>query len=52
MPRIRLIQIIVILALRASGLRNTLTPLEMASVPVRADPPDANERINTKIPAP
>ena len=31
-------------ALRASGLRKVLTPLEIASSPVSDDPPLANER--------
>src|ERR1700684_3651558 len=48
----QLIQIIVIRALRDSGWRKTLTPLEMASVPVRAEPPDAKDRISTKAQAP
>ena len=38
----QLIMTMVIRALRDSGCRNTLTPLEMASVPVRAEPPEAN----------
>ena len=34
----------VVRALSAWGSRKTLTPLEMASVPVMADPPLANAR--------
>ena len=48
----RAIQTMVIRALRDSGWRKTLTPLEMASVPVSAEPPEANERSRTKSPAP
>ncbi len=42
----------VIRALRDSGRRKMLTPLEMASVPVRADPPEAKARRTTKMVAP
>ena len=34
----------VVRALAACGSRNTLTPLEMASVPVMAEPPLAKAR--------
>ena len=39
-------------ALRDSGDRKTLTPLEMASVPVSAEPPEANAFITTNSDAP
>ena len=42
-------------ALRAffhSGLWNAVTPLEMASTPVTAEPPDANACSTTHRPAP
>ena len=39
-------------ALRDSGLRKMLTPFEMASVPVRAEPPEAKAFITTKTVAP
>ena len=42
----------VIRALRASGRRKTLTPLEMASVPVRAEPPEAKAFSTMKMVAP
>ena len=48
----KLIQSIVMRAFRASGWRKTLTPLDMASVPVSAEPPDANARITTNKEAP
>ncbi len=51
-PRMTAIQTMVIRALRDSGRLKMLTPLEMASVPVRAEPPEANERSSTKTPAP
>ena len=47
-----LIQIIVIRALRDSGCRKTLTPLDMASVPVSAEPPEAKARMTTNKEAP
>jgi hypothetical protein len=51
-PRIVLIQTIVIRALRASGWRKTLTPFEMASVPVSADPPEAKAFMTMNSDAP
>ena len=39
-------------ALRDSGWRKTLTPLEMASVPVSAEPPEANAFITMNTDAP
>ncbi len=39
-------------ALRDSGRRKMLTPLEMASVPVSAEPPMAKARSTTKMVAP
>ena len=39
-------------ALRDSGGRKTLTPLEMASVPVSAEPPEANAFITMNSDAP
>ena len=39
-------------ALRASGTRKMLTPLEMASVPVSAEPPEANAFMTTNSDAP
>ncbi len=45
-------RIMVIRALWDSGLRKMLTPFEMASVPVRADPPEANAFSTTKRVAP
>ena len=39
-------------ALRDSGARNTLTPLEMASVPVSADPPEAKAFMTMNTDAP
>jgi len=51
-PRITAIRTMVIRALRASGRRKMLTPLEMASVPVRAEPPEAKALRTTKIVAP
>ncbi len=52
-PRTIDIQIMVMRALRASGRRKTLTPLEMASVPVSAEPPDENafSMMNTLAPS-
>ena len=43
-PRMVLMITSVVRALAAWGSRNTLTPLEMASVPVMADPPLAKAR--------
>ncbi len=51
-PRITAISTMVMRALRDSGRRKTLTPLEMASVPVRAEPPEAKARRTTKMVAP
>ncbi len=42
----------VVRALAACGSRNTLTPLEMASVPVMADPPFAKARATKNSDAP
>ena len=39
-------------ALRDSGCRKTLTPLEMASVPVSAEPPEAKAFMTTKTTGP
>ena len=39
-------------ALRHSGLRNAVTPFEMASTPVTAAPPEAKAWSTTKIVAP
>ena len=43
-PRMVLMMTNVVRALAACGLRKTLTPLEIASVPVMADPPLAKAR--------
>ena len=51
-PRITAISTMVIRALRDSGRRKMLTPLEMASVPVRADPPEAKALSTTNSVAP
>ncbi len=46
------IMTMVMRALRDSGRRKMLTPLEMASVPVRAEPPEAKALRTMKMPAP
>jgi len=51
-PRIRLMLTIVMRALRASGRRKMLTPFEIASVPVRAEPPEAKDLRSTNTVAP
>ena len=52
MPRMTLMITSVMRALRDSGARKTLTPLEMASVPVSAEPPEANAFITMNSEAP
>ena len=51
-PSTRLMITSVMRALRDSGGRKTLTPLEMASVPVSAEPPEANAFITMNTDAP
>src|SRR5215831_15774790 len=48
-PRIKAIQVSVMAALRVSGLRKMGMPLEIASTPVIAEQPVANERRMTKM---
>ena len=45
-PRMAPIHTSVVAALRASGLRNAGTPLETASMPVRATAPEENARMS------
>ncbi len=51
-PSTRLMITSVMRAFRDSGGRKTLTPLEMASVPVSAEPPEANAFITMNTDAP
>ena len=51
-PRITAMMTRVWRAFLASGWRKTLTPLEMASVPVRAEPPAAKDFMTMKRLAP